>query len=115
MILRRLKLITGTGITYGAKLNTVAKELLNKKFAGVFLATDMPIKLDNNTGVLINKPINVHWIAQAKINNKIYTYDSYGRNMGPNAVKDTPIDFIQKGKQMDCGSRSLTWLYNKLA
>lgn len=73
----------------------------------------MPIRLPEGTGCIINKPTNEHWIAQAKINGKILTYDSYGRSMGPNSVKVIPY-FKQHDPEMDCGSRSLAWLYDTI-
>lgn len=74
----------------------------------------MPIALAPGTGAIINKPNNVHWIAQIKNRDGVIeTYDSYNRKMGQNPVK-APEYFVQKGKQQDCGSRSLAWLIHRL-
>lgn len=114
-ILKRLKLITGPGITYGDKLLTVGKDILKDKFAGVYTEKDMPVDIEPNTGIIINKPINVHWIAQYKDSKgKVHTFDSYGRKMGPNPSKP-PEYFKQHDPNTDCGSRAMAWLYNKLA
>jgi hypothetical protein len=109
-----LELITGDNITYGDDLLQIGKEILGNKFVGIFTEDDLPIKLKPNTGALVNKPKNEHWVAQyADSTGKLHTFDSYGRTMGPNPVKDLS-GFKQKGKQMNCGQRSLTWLYFKL-
>jgi hypothetical protein len=106
--------VTGNGVTFGDALFQVGKEILGNKFAGIYSENDQIPSLKANTGILINKPANVHWIAQYKDRHGVlHTYDSYSRKMGPNPV-NVPTYFRQRGSQTDCGSRSLAWLYYKL-
>lgn len=107
-------MVLGEGVTFGDALSTVGKEILgSKKFKGIFSEGETPT-LEPGSGCLINKPKNVHWIAQYRdLAGKLHTFDSYGRKMGPNPVP--PIDgFKQHGKEMNCGPRSLAYLYDRL-
>lgn len=117
MILKRIKIVEGPGITFGDSLAQVGKEILGSKFRGVYDEADPIPELKPGQGVLINKPRNQHWIAQYRSKGGVlYTYDSYGRSMGPNPVpkKQIPKYFIQQDPYKDCGSRSLAYLFHKL-
>lgn len=106
----------GDGITYGNQLEEVGKQILGNKFFGVFQKGDLLPVLKERTGLIINNPTNEHWIAMYRLNDKIHTFDSFGRkyikgeSIGPNPVM-LPDNIKQRKNQFDCGERSLAYLY----
>jgi len=62
-----------------------------------------------------------HWIALAYHNNKVYVYDSFGRQStkiipslwtsgNVSTIVDAQHDAEQDMSEQDCGQRSLAWL-----
>jgi hypothetical protein len=109
--------------TYLTELKDAGIKLLGSKFKGVYASDRIPI-LDNNEYSIINVDKSgmngSHWLSIAKYNNKIYLYDSFGRDdekILPSLKKsknglvvDTDADVEQKITQLDCGARCLAWL-----
>lgn len=93
----------------------MGKKLLGAKFLGVFDKEKLP---SLNSGLIVNKPANQHWIAIANINGKIKTFDSYGRKIinGDKLINPVAVDndIKQRDSQKNCGPRSLAWLFETL-
>ncbi len=102
----------------------LAKELLGKKFIGVYAQDKLPVK----TGYYIintdlSKTINsdtCHWVGVYQTPKTLYIYDSYGRNTSfvlPYIYKNTKKKIVESkkdpeqfGKSALCGQLSLAWL-----
>lgn len=106
--------------TYSNELKNVCKQLMNKKFKGVYSADTIP-KLKNNQNCIINLDNSdepgSHWVALTKINNKLYFYDSFGRSkhtiMNNNKLKviNSDLDPEQRYDEKNCGQRCIAWNY----
>lgn len=95
-------------ITDGEQIdNYLKKKFPSTVYRGI-VVDDQIIPLKNGQFIINNK--DMHWTAIYKTNNKLYEYDSYGRDMLPNIDEiDVPVTERQGiGKDMgDCGQRTI--------
>ncbi len=116
----------GTGATFMNDLTDLGKLLFKKKYIGTFASDKIPI-IKNNQYMILNldtsKMQGSHWIAVARLNDKLYVYDSFGRNTNSiipalqkkyrnikiiESLRDVDQDSFT---EFDCGQRSLAWLF----
>ena len=114
--------ITGKDETYSQQLNTISKSLLKDKFKGVFASDEMPTLTVLKPYAIVNvdksNQPGSHWLAMARVRNKTYMYDSFGRKVKtliPSITKkkvhniDTS-DAEQEISQNSCGARCIAFL-----
>lgn len=101
--------------TNGNQLNNFLKKYFNDEYIGITINNNIP-NLKNNQFVINNK--DNHWNVIYKLNDELYEFDSYGRNLLGSGYKD----IILKNKNLqgynnidnsDCGQRSLTYILLK--
>ena len=104
--------LIGNKITNGEQLDGLAKQLFGKRYIGLFDWKDKLPVLKNGECIIINKKSNEHWIGTIKLNDKLYTYDSFNRPdyIGGNLSGDNDLIPDQNYNQENCGSRVLAWL-----
>lgn len=116
--------ITGDKTTYLSELNIIGKKFLGIKFKGVFPSDKIPKLNDLSPYAILNldtsKQSGSHWVSIAKIGNKTYLYDSFGRShikiipnliySGNGRIINTDRDVEQDIFSSDCGARSISWL-----
>lgn len=113
--------------TYLGELNRVGKKMFGIKFKGVFASDKIPPLNDLAPYCILNLDKSdepgSHWISVAKSpkGDYSYCYDSFGRRntdiiptlkkSGNGRIIDTDYDANQKVKELNCGQKSLGWLY----
>jgi hypothetical protein len=127
IILKKVISDLGNNITYSDVLDKYCKYVIPKKnnFLGVF-SQDFDkdiLKKHKQCCLLFNTSPSwkegEHWLALWKENDKLYTYDSFGRNperltpilnknLGGNVIYEDEKE--QENHEMKCGQRSITWL-----
>lgn len=101
--------LNNTGITNGEELDNLIKQIFpTDSYVGVIQyksVKDLP-KLKNNQFALLNK--DTHWTIIFKKNDKLYEFDSYGRDMLGKGYRDVKFkNFKQPLTEMNCGQRSV--------
>jgi hypothetical protein len=111
----------GNSTTYDDELTKLGKQWFGDKYIGTF-SYDLLPQLSNGQSAIINVDKSTlggsHWVSVIMINNLIFGYDSFGRNINKlipgleiNIVNDT-IDSEQNPyTQFDCGARCMAWLF----
>jgi hypothetical protein len=115
----------GSNTTYANVLQNVAYKKLGIHFKGVYASDQIPVLNDLHKYAILNLDKSTqsgsHWIAVAYEDNKIYVFDSFGRqsikiipsiykSYSANKIIDTDHDAEQTEDEKNCGALSLTWL-----
>ena len=108
------------GTTTNLQLNKLGYQLFGDKYKGAKMSDQIP-RLKNNEMCIINTDPTykkgLHWLGLYKYDNKIYVYDSFGRNyktLSPHFKNkrwinvNKTIEEADTGK--DCGQLSMTFL-----
>ena len=125
-ILKRIVVpIIGNKSTYQHELEKAGIKLLGSEFKGVFPSDKIPVLNDLKKYAIINLDASTepgsHWVAIAFHNNKIYVYDSFGRETvkilpslfqsgNGSQIFDTDTDPEQSENETNCGARCLSFL-----
>jgi hypothetical protein len=107
--------------TNNVQLYDLCKYLFEDRFLGVFSSDNRPTHIQNNYMYIMNtdssKQKGVHWLACYKYKNKLFVFDSFGRDiqiLSPFFKHSHMIDVIKTRNQSygsnECGSRSITYL-----
>ena len=113
--------IIGSKITNNQQLEKLGSHLFGKDFIGVFSANNFPKLVLNNQMFIINNKSDrspgEHWLACVKYNNRIYAFDSFGRNvhkLSPywknKLIINANHERLQSYKELNCGSRAIAFL-----
>lgn len=121
--IRILSPFIGSNTTYSDDINKKAIHILGNRFRGVYASDELP-SIKNNQMYISNLDTRSepgsHWVAVYKKNNKLYVYDSFGRQSKTifnniykkgGSVIDFDLDAEQNIKQTDCGLRAIVALY----
>ena len=113
----------GNTTTYTDQLNRIGKKYLKSKFWGAYPADQIPNLTNKKPYAILNLDKSdgpgSHWIAVAKSNKDTIVYDSFGRKSikiipslksGTGQIIDTDYDKEQTPDELNCGSRSLSFL-----
>jgi len=123
-ILKQIEKKMGTKSTFTNELTTAGKHLLKSKYHGTYAANELPTLTEKIPYAIVNlddrDQSGSHWIALAKVKDKIVVYDSFGRqtskiasriNKKYKATLQTDNDVEQGILELNCGPRSLAWLF----
>lgn len=124
LALKHIISVVGPQALFSDELEKIAMKMLGKKdFAGVYPLDEIQFPAGTRFIILNTHKSNQpgeHWFSVVKGKNKIYVYDSFGRKtseMLPSLFKkfakvvDSDRDAEQKMEEMNCGQRSLSWLF----
>jgi hypothetical protein len=115
----------GDQTTYQDELDKCARKFLGVHFKGVYASDLIPVLNGVKRYAIVNLDRSTqagsHWIALAYHSNKIYVYDSFGRQStkiipslwtsgNVSTIVDAQHDAEQDMSEQDCGQRSLAWL-----
>jgi len=123
--LKILENLIGNDTTWLHELDKAGKKLFGTKFSGVYPSDKIPKLTKSKCYCILNLDKSgepgSHWIALAKVKDKIMFYDSFGRKgekliptlklSGNGKIIDTQLDKEQKVLQTNCGARCLAWLW----
>ena len=123
--LKILENLIGNDTTWLHELERAGKKLFGTKFSGVYPSDKVPKLTKSKCYCILNLDKSgepgSHWIALAKVKDKIMFYDSFGRKgekliptlklSGNGKIIDTQLDKEQKTLQTNCGARCLAWLW----
>ena len=112
--------LLGKDSTYSTELFKIGKLFFKNRFIGVY-PSDQIHELKNMQCEIINldnsRQEGSHWIALARMNNKYYFYDSFGRkhskilkSLKIKNIINTEEDAEQHILSEDCGARCMAWL-----
>ncbi len=106
------------------QISRLAKELLGKKFIGVYAQDKLPTKngyyvINTDLSKTINSP-TCHWVGIYQTSKTLYIYDSYGRTTSfvlPYIYKNTKKKIVESKKDPEqfrqtslCGQLSIAWI-----
>ena len=74
-----------SGSTNLSQINVLCEYLFDKDYIGTYTADNIPKDIENNNMFIANtisnnENKNGHWVAFVKKDDKLYCYDSFGRN-----------------------------------
>ena len=113
--------IIGANETNNQQLERLCRRLFGCDFLGVFPANKWPKLILNNQMFIINNKSDrspgEHWIACVKYNNRMYAFDSFGRNvhkLSPywknKVIINANHERLQSYKELNCGARAIAFL-----
>jgi hypothetical protein len=114
------RILDTNGVTTGEQLDRVAKLYFPKEYKGLYIEGEKLPKLRNDTFIILNHPLNEHWIMVFRKFGRNYEYDTYGRDVLGNGYIDlnTPNDRLdeQLHTESHCGQRvlAMAWILFKL-
>ena len=120
-----IKKEVGNTTTNGSELERVGIKLFGIKFKGVYASDKIPTLNNIQSYAILNLDKSnmpgSHWISIAHKDDTTYCYDSFGRgyktiikNLNYTAngtIKNSDLDAEQQPTELNCGLRSLSWLY----
>ena len=107
-----------------SQLNTLGKQLIGKRFIGVFAQDELPNRVgymivNVDTSKHINTP-KAHWVAIYQTSKTLYVYDLFGRltknvltlisKTTTKKIVDSRHDPEQYGYTEICGHLAISWL-----
>jgi hypothetical protein len=125
--LKEIEKVLGKSSTNNVELYNYGRQLLGKRFIGVFSQDTVPTSLPAKCFFIFNQDKRtghgIHWLACYKSGKTFYVYDSFGRKskrLVPTFVKrleshkwkykDTDDDPEQTSNQSNCGARCMAFL-----
>jgi len=117
----------GNQITFSNVLDEIGKKIFREPFKGVYPVDKIP-ELNEGDVCVINvdnsKLPGSHWVGCGMHDNRLYVYDSFGRNQDKlknmydllmkkkyKNIKEPDNDAEQDIKENNCGQRSLAWIF----
>ena len=124
LALDHIESVVGNKALFDDTLKTLGRDLLGKKFAGVY-PVDLIKFPPGKKYMIFNTDISTmsgeHWMALVKEKNMYYVYDSFGRSTQEIApilfkqamkrIVDADQDAEQGIEEENCGQRSLSFLF----
>ena len=115
--------IIGDRVTNNIHLNKIGNELFGSDYIGTFSSDKFPKYIREGQVFILNtdssRSSNTqgHWVAFAKINKKLYYYDSYARNKSElstywknrRMINANKTDRDQSYSSGSCGNRSIAF------
>lgn len=124
-ILKELRSVYGIKALDNFQLTDIGKQLIGRKFCGVYAYDQYPIHKQDCTYAIINtdnsRQSGTHWLTVYKKDKTLYIFDSFGR-FSKNVLKKFVKTHVDDGykivdinrtsdqgnNQEDCGLRSIT-------
>lgn len=109
------KILGNHTTTKGGDLDNFSRKYLPNQYRGIYMANERLPVLPEDSFIIINRPMNQHWISAFNKNGKLYEFDSFARKNFIGSGGDKYIDFNtkhdsipdQNGLDTDCGQRVL--------
>ena len=111
--------LTTSSTTNNFQLEKLCKYFFDNLFLGVFTADKYPKHISNGEMFIVNNRKNKgeHRVALIKYNNKMYSYDTFNRNIQKISIFWKKNNWISANKnrdqsyyENDCGQRCTCWL-----
>ena len=114
--------IIGDRVTNNLQLNKIGNKLFGSDYLGTYSSDPFPKYIREGQVFILNtessRENGLHWVAFAKINKKLYYYDSFSRNKDElslywknrKMINSNKTDRDQSNKSDECGSRAMSWL-----